>query len=85
MEPTLHPRRHDLDWLRLIAIVVLLFFHTGMWFNTWGWHVKNNETSLSFNYWTIWMHQWRMPLLLFISGAGTYMAMGQTHAAAVCW
>jgi glucan biosynthesis protein C len=35
-------RRHDLDWLRLIAIAILLFFHTGMWFNEWGWHVKNN-------------------------------------------
>ena len=70
-------RRNDLDWLRLIAIVILLFFHTGMWFNTWGWHVKNNETSTSFNYWMVWLHFWRMPLLLFISGAGTYMALGK--------
>jgi glucan biosynthesis protein C len=70
-------RRHDLDWLRLIAIVILLFFHTGMWFNTWGWHVKNNETTATFNYWMIWSHYFRMPLLLFISGAGTYMALGK--------
>ena len=70
-------RRHDLDWLRLIAIVILLFFHTGMWFNTWGWHVKNSETNVSFNYWMVWLHYWRMPLLLFISGAGTYMALGK--------
>lgn len=70
-------RRHDLDWLRLIAIVILLFFHTGMWFNPWDWHVKNNELSGSFRYWMIWSHFWRMPLLLFISGAGTYLAMGK--------
>jgi glucan biosynthesis protein C len=70
-------RRNDLDWLRLIAIVILLFYHTGMWFNTWGWHVKNAETSTAFNYWMVWLHFWRMPLLLFISGAGTYMAMGK--------
>ena len=69
-------RRHDLDWLRLIAIVILLFFHTGMWFNTWGWHVKNNETTVSFQYWMIWSHNFRMQLLLFISGAGTFMALG---------
>jgi glucan biosynthesis protein C len=73
-------RRYDLDWLRLIAIVILLFYHTGMWFNTWGWHVKNNETSASFNYWMVWLHYWRMPLLLFISGAGTYMALGKRTA-----
>ncbi|MBS1491215.1 MAG: acyltransferase family protein [Bacteroidetes bacterium] len=70
-------RRHDLDWLRLIAIIILLFFHTGMWFNHWGWHVKNNELSYSFQYWMIWSHYFRMPLLLFISGAGTYMALGK--------
>jgi glucans biosynthesis protein C len=68
-------RRNDLDWLRLIAIIILLFFHTGMLFNPWEWHIKNNETSESFRYWMIWLHFWRMPLLLFISGAGTYLAM----------
>jgi glucan biosynthesis protein C len=70
-------RRHDLDWLRLIAIIILLFYHTGMLFNPWGWHVKNNETSEAFRYWMVFLHYWRMPLLLFISGAGTYMAMGK--------
>ncbi|MEI9918866.1 MAG: acyltransferase family protein [Bacteroidota bacterium] len=70
-------RRYDLDWLRLICIVILLFYHTGMWFNTWGWHVKNNELSRSFEFWMVWLHPWRMPLLLFISGAGTYMALGK--------
>jgi len=70
-------RSHDLDWLRLIAIFILLFFHTGMWFNEWGWHVKNSETTTTFQYWMIWSHYFRMPLLLFISGAGTYMALGK--------
>ena len=79
MEPitTTYQRSHDLDWLRFIAILILLFFHTGMWFNSFGWHVKNNETSTSFDYWMIWLHYWRMPLLLLISGAGTYMALGK--------
>src|SRR5690606_16455876 len=39
-------RRHDLDWLRVIAIVLLVYFHTGMIFAAeWGWHIKNPETS----------------------------------------
>lgn len=75
METPSTSRRHDLDWLRFIAIIILLFFHTGMWFNEWGWHVKNSQTSIYFNYWMAWLHYWRMPLLLFISGAGTYMAL----------
>lgn len=70
-------RRYDLDWLRLFAIVILLFYHTGMLFNKWGWHIKNNETSELFRYWMVFLHYWRMPLLLFISGAGTYIALGR--------
>jgi len=70
-------RRNDLDWLRLVAIIILLFFHTGMLFNPWDWHVKNSEQSESFRYWMVWLHFWRMPLLLFISGAGTYLALSK--------
>jgi glucans biosynthesis protein C len=81
MKTELHERRNDLDWLRLIAITILLFFHTGMLFNPWEWHIKNNETSETFRYWMIWLHFWRMPLLLFISGAGTYMALGKRTTA----
>jgi glucans biosynthesis protein C len=77
MIKVLTERRNDLDWLRLIAITILLFFHTGMLFNPWEWHIKNTETSESFRYWMVWLHFWRMPLLLFISGAGTYMALGK--------
>jgi hypothetical protein len=51
-----------------------------MWFNNWGWHVKNSETTVTFQYWMIWSHFFRMPLLLFISGAGTYMALGKRTA-----
>lgn len=70
-------RRHDLDGLRFLAIFILLFFHTAMWFNTFGWHVKNSELSAAFDYPMAWSHFWRMPLLLFISGAGTYLALGK--------
>ncbi|HEY0744527.1 MAG TPA: acyltransferase family protein [Chryseosolibacter sp.] len=80
MNPTISERRYDLDWLRLIAIIILLFFHTGMLFNPWEWHIKNNQTSESFRYWMVWLHFWRMPLLLFISGAGTYMALSKRTA-----
>jgi glucans biosynthesis protein C len=70
-------RRYDLDWLRVLAILLLLFFHTAMIFVAeWDWHIKNAETSnllLEFNF---FLSRWRMALLFLISGIGTSYALG---------
>jgi hypothetical protein len=67
-------RRHEIDWLRIFAILVLLFFHTGRIFDTQPWHIKNNEISESSFYWMSFVRTWRMPLLFFISGVGSIFA-----------
>ncbi len=72
-------RRHDLDWLRVLAILVLHAFHTGMAFNTWGWHIKNADLLPWLQYPMGFLHEWRMPLLFFISGVGTTFALGSRH------
>jgi glucans biosynthesis protein C len=68
-------RRYDLDWLRVIAILTLLFYHTGMIYVSWGWHIKSPEHSQPMEEVMRWLHRWRMPLLFFISGAGTFFAL----------
>lgn len=68
-------RRYDLDWLRVIAILTLLFYHTGMIYVSWGWHIKSAEHSQPMEEVMRWLHRWRMPLLFFISGAGSYFAL----------
>jgi peptidoglycan/LPS O-acetylase OafA/YrhL len=71
-----HPeRRVDLDWLRVIAVLIVLFFHTGMMFVPWSWHVKSPERSQVLEVVLSWLHVWRMPLLLFVSGAGSFLAL----------
>ncbi|MCE7062464.1 acyltransferase family protein [Dyadobacter sp. CY343] len=75
-------RRYDLDWLRVIAFIILIFFHVGMFFNYWGWHIKNNEQSSLIQipmYFSSW---WRMSLLFMISGAGVYFALGSRSSGA---
>jgi glucan biosynthesis protein C len=73
-EPAAAPRRREygLDWLRVMAFVILIGYHTGMYFVPWPWSVKNRETSD----WLVWVmiffNRWRLPLLFFISGAGTW-------------
>lgn len=75
MEKTTPSRRYDLDWLRVIAFAILILFHCGMMFNTWNWHIKNNYTTEVIEPFMNFLHQWRMPLLFFISGAAVWFAM----------
>ena len=68
--------RYDfLDWLRVIAILVLLFFHTGMMFVGWGWHVVNEQTLDGLAIPMDISHRLRMPLLFVIAGAGMWFAL----------
>jgi len=70
-------RRQELDWLRVFAILALVFYHTGLLFGPWTWDMKNPETNENYAYWMAFLHGWRMPLLFFISGAGTFFAFGK--------
>lgn len=68
-------RRYDLDWLRVIAILLVLFYHTGMIYVSWDFHIKSAEHSRPMEEVMRWLHRWRMPLLFFISGAGSFFAL----------
>ena len=65
-------REFGLDWLRVIAFVILIGYHTGMYFVPWPWSVKNNRIYEGITWEMIFFNLWRLPLLFFISGAGTW-------------
>lgn len=69
-------RQTYLDWLRILSIIGVLFFHSAMpYVAEENWHIKNGETSnllLEFN---LLLHLFRMPLLFFISGTVSYYMM----------
>jgi peptidoglycan/LPS O-acetylase OafA/YrhL len=73
-------RQYYIDWLRILLILSVFMFHIGMIFNSWDWHVKNDiiagEKSILW-YIMVFLGRWRMPLLILISGAGTYLALGK--------
>ena len=69
-----------IDWLRILLIFSVFLYHIGMFFNTWGWHIKNNETTDTVNNFMIFLHYWRMPLLFMISGGGTFFALQHRSA-----
>lgn len=79
-------RRYDLDWLRVIAILLLHLFHCAMPFVAeWDWHIKNKETSNLFLECNYFLSRWRMPLLFFISGIGTVFVLNQLSVRQYIW
>lgn len=71
-------RRYDIDWLRVIAIGLLLIYHIAIIFQPWALFIgfiKSNEALESL--WTpmTMLNVWRIPLLFYVSGMGMYFAM----------
>ena len=67
-------RQYFIDWIRVLAFAILIFYHSGMFFVPWGWHVKNNVIVESLTYPMLFFNQWRLSLLFFISGVGISFA-----------
>ncbi|WP_440958379.1 acyltransferase family protein [Oceanicaulis sp. LC35] len=61
-------RRHDLDWLRIIAFGLLVLYHVGMFYVPWGWHVKSVHAGSGAEPLMSLLNPWRLALLFFISG-----------------
>lgn len=76
--PPARARRYDIDRLRILAVLLLLPFHTARVFNTGEtFYVKNAQES-PFLQWTIidFLDPWHMPLLFALAGAATWFALG---------
>jgi len=70
-------RRYDIDWLRVLAVLLLFPFHTARIFDTnWLFYVTNAALSDALTYLMIYMHPWHMPLLFLLAGASTWFALG---------
>ena len=78
-------RRYDLDWLRVIVFGLLIFYHVGMFFVPWGWHIKNNVIYDWLRWPMLFLNQWRLPILFVISGMGTYYALGKRSMGKFAW
>jgi len=68
-------RRHDLDWLRVLAFSGVFLYHCSRFFNSADWHIKNAQTSAVVDIFTNIFDLWGMPLIFAISGASIFFAL----------
>ena len=73
-------RRYDLDWLRVIAFGLLIFYHIGMFYVTWAWHVKSVYAGPAAEPLMLIVNPWRLALLFFISGVAIRFATDKAPA-----
>jgi len=68
-------RRYDIDWLRVIAFGVLIYFHAAVAFLPKGLPlILNSQPSAELAIAVAFSHQFRLALLFFVSGCGVYFA-----------
>jgi peptidoglycan/LPS O-acetylase OafA/YrhL len=70
------PRRYDLDWLRVSACYLLLFFHVVMVFNPAPfYHIRNDQVSFAMLVLAGFISLWHMPLLFFLAGWSLFASL----------
>jgi len=75
------PKRcYDIDWLRVLAMLAVFYFHNAMFFNDSWWHLKNDQESFGMGVFTAFVGAWMMPLFFMISGVGARFSL-LSHAA----
>ena len=73
-------RRFDLDWLRVIAFGLLIFYHVGMLYvENWGYHIKSQYLSSQLESLMLLLNPWRMPILWMISGIAIRFVMAKVE------
>jgi hypothetical protein len=73
-------RRSDLDWLRVLAVLLLVPFHSAIIFSslpqTQVVYVYDSQHSLFLMKMVDFMYLWHMPLLFVVAGAASWFALG---------
>lgn len=72
-------RRYDLDWLRVLGVLLLIPFHVALIFVFDPFtimYIRDSVNSRILAEVTGFIHMWHMPILFMVSGAATFFALG---------
>ncbi|HEY9820971.1 MAG TPA: acyltransferase family protein [Candidatus Sericytochromatia bacterium] len=65
-----------MDWIRILAVLLLIYYHSAGIFGYPGWQVNNAQRSAGMTQFMSFTSLWHMPLLFLVSGMGTAFALG---------
>ena len=70
-------RRYDIDWLRVLVMLAVFFFHSALFFRDapWPWILYNAERSPVALAFSSWLDMWFMPLFFLLSGVGSWYSL----------
>ena len=68
-------RRYDLDWLRVIAILLVFLFHCIRPFDQLDWHINNTIQSEGMTIVMYFLGGAGMPIFFVIAGMATFYAL----------
>jgi len=64
-------RRVDLDWVRIAAFGLLIFYHVGVLYVSWGFHIKSAHRVTALEPLMLVLNPWRLSLLFLVSGVAS--------------
>jgi len=73
-------RIYYVDWLRILAVLLLFPFHTLRVFNNEAFYVKASSLSGAADWVIGFIGVWHMPLFFFLAGCSTYLALRKRTA-----
>ena len=74
-------RRYDIDWLRVLATLLLFYFHAAKIFYQWSpFYILNDPLSRPLSYISLFIEHWHMPLFFLLAGAASWFALRRRTA-----
>jgi glucan biosynthesis protein C len=73
-------RRHYIDWLRVLAILMVFLFHAVHPFDFGDWQVKNIDQSEILTIILLFLSIWGMPFFFLVAGASSWFALERRTA-----
>lgn len=78
-------RLYYIDWLRVLAMLSIFFYHADRFFDYDDWHVKNGAHNIISSIHTSFFSQWIMPLFFLLSGAAVFYSLKFRSSSTFLW